>query len=116
MIISFLNSCTNRLALYNQVLSSSSSDITLALTLQVVSPMIYVPASGSVTLKSLLGPQFYDVCSDYQTQVEDNPDATLETRLFEEGEEMTSVVFNVSRRLGVPLVLGMIMSIYICCT
>nr|XP_045611705.1 multiple inositol polyphosphate phosphatase 1-like isoform X3 [Procambarus clarkii] len=59
--------------------------------------------------------RFYDVCSDYQTQVEDNPDATLETRLFEEGEEMTSVVFNVSRRLGVPLVLDEVLVLYDAC-
>ncbi|XP_069949145.1 multiple inositol polyphosphate phosphatase 1-like isoform X2 [Cherax quadricarinatus] len=47
--------------------------------------------------------KFYKVCNDYVTEVADNPEATIESQLYQEGEKMATVVDNVSLRLGIPL-------------
>ncbi|XP_050732117.1 multiple inositol polyphosphate phosphatase 1-like isoform X2 [Eriocheir sinensis] len=46
--------------------------------------------------------KFYDVCDKYLVEVEDNPAATREGRLFWAGRRVTRVLNRVSRRLGRP--------------
>ncbi|KAK8738011.1 hypothetical protein OTU49_004346 [Cherax quadricarinatus] len=59
--------------------------------------------------------KYYEVCTSYQTQVADNPEATIESQLYLEGEKMAAVATNVSRRLGIPLGLEELEVLYDAC-
>ncbi|KAK7051127.1 PHOsphatase [Halocaridina rubra] len=59
--------------------------------------------------------KFYDVCSKYQREVKDKPEALEEAKLFAEGPEVAAMVARMSKRLGISLTLDYVETLYDAC-
>ncbi|XP_068230848.1 multiple inositol polyphosphate phosphatase 1-like [Palaemon carinicauda] len=59
--------------------------------------------------------KFYDLCSKYIKEVDDNPEASIEATIFREGPEMAMVIQEVSRRLGINTTFGDVETMYDAC-
>lgn len=59
--------------------------------------------------------KFYDLCSKYIKEVDDNPEATIEAKMFQEGPEIAKVVQEATRRLGINITFGDAETMYDAC-